>query len=107
TLNSNLDWWEQSERRSILKRKLQTLDGIDPDDVILSPDRAQSRGLTATVCFPVGNLAPEGCVIKSTSIDPSLIDENNIYRDIGPARVFITEAAPIDSIKPHAVSHGD
>src|SRR6202012_4216823 len=43
SLDSNLDWWEQSERRSILKRKLQTLDGIDPDDVILSPDLARSR----------------------------------------------------------------
>lgn len=107
TLDSNLDWWEQSERRSILKRRLQTLDGIDPDDVILSPDRARSRGLTATVCFPVGNLAPEGCVIKSTSIDPSLIDENNIYRHIGPAKVFVTETAAIDAIKRGAVSHGD
>jgi xylonate dehydratase len=107
SLDSNLDWWEQSERRSILKQRLQTLDAIDPDDVILSPDRARSRGLTATVCFPVGNLAPEGCVIKSTSIDPSLIDENNIYRHIGPAKVFVTETAAIDAIKRGAVSHGD
>jgi putative YjhG/YagF family dehydratase len=107
TLDSNLDWWEQSERRSILKQRLQTLDAIDPDDVILSPDRARSRGLTATVCFPVGNLAPEGCVIKSTSIDPSLIDEDNIYRHIGPAKVFVTETAAIDAIKRGAVSHGD
>jgi putative YjhG/YagF family dehydratase len=107
TLDSNLDWWEQSERRHLLKERLRTLDGVDADDVILSPERARARGLTATVCFPVGNLAPEGAVIKSTAIDPSLIDENNVYRHTGPARVFITEAAAIDAIKHGTVSQGD
>ncbi len=107
TLDENLNWWEQSERRRVLKEKLRALDNIDAEDVILSPDRARSRGLTATVCFPTGNLAPEGSVIKSTSIDPSLIDASNVYRHIGPARVFITEAAAIAAIKRGAVSHGD
>ncbi|MGA8430920.1 MAG: YjhG/YagF family D-xylonate dehydratase [Candidatus Sulfotelmatobacter sp.] len=107
TLEQNLNWWEQSGRRRALKEKLRTLDSVDADDVILSPDAARRRGLTPTICFPVGNLAPEGSVIKSTSIDPSLIDENNVYRHNGPARVFITEAAAIDAIKRGAVSHGD
>ncbi len=107
TLAENLAWWEQSERRVALKGRLRALDGIDPDEVILSPDRARTRGLTATVCFPVGNLAPEGSVIKSTSIDPSLIDEGNAYVHTGPARVFTTEAAAIDAIKHGAVGHGD
>jgi dihydroxyacid dehydratase/phosphogluconate dehydratase len=107
TLDENLNWWEQSERRRVLKERLRALDDIDADDVILSPDRARGRGLSATVCFPVGNLAPDGCVIKCTSIDPSLIDQNDIYRHIGPARVFITEAAAIDAIKRGSVSHGD
>jgi dihydroxyacid dehydratase/phosphogluconate dehydratase len=107
TLAQNLDWWESSERRSALKRRLHELDGIEADEVILSPDRARSRGLTSTVCFPVGNLAPDGSVIKSTSIDPSLIDANNIYRHAGPARVFVTEAAAIDAIKCKDVGHGD
>ena len=107
TLDENLNWWEQSERRRALKERLRALDGVDADDVILSPDHARVRGLSATVCFPVGNLAPDGCVIKSTSIDPSLIDENNVYRHTGPARVFITEAAAIDAIKRGVISHGD
>jgi len=107
TLDENLNWWEQSERRRALKERLRALDGVDADDVILSPDHARVRGLSATVCFPVGNLAPDGCVIKSTSIDSSLIDENNIYRHTGPARVFITEAAAIDAIKRGVISHGD
>lgn len=107
TLDANLNWWEQSERRSVLKERLRTLDGVDAGDVIVSPDRARTRGLTATVCFPSGNLAPEGSVIKSTSIDPSLIDEHNTYRHSGPARVFITESAAIDAIKRGEVSRGD
>lgn len=107
TLDANLDWWEQSERRNVLKNRLGALDHVDAADVILSPDQARARGLTATVCFPVGNLAPDGSVIKSTSIDPSLVDETNTYRHTGLARVFITEAAAIDAIRRGAVSQGD
>ncbi len=107
SLHQNLDWWEQSARRRLMRERLQALDGIDADEVIMSPDLARSRGLTATVCFPVGNLAPEGSVIKSTSIDASLIDGDNTYRHTGPARVFITEAAAIQAIKHGTVSHGD
>ena len=73
TLGACLDWWEQSERRRALKQNLRERDGIEADDVICSPDRARARGLTSTVCFPEGNLAPEGSVVKSTAIDPGLI----------------------------------
>ena len=107
TLDESLNWWEQSERRLALRQQLRALDSVDADNVILSPDRARSRGLTPTVCFPAGNLAPEGSVIKSTSIDSSLIDENGIYRHAGPARVFVTETAAIAAIKQGKVSHGD
>ncbi|HSY36007.1 MAG TPA: YjhG/YagF family D-xylonate dehydratase [Acidobacteriaceae bacterium] len=107
TLDASLDWWEASERRASLRDRLHTLDGIDAGDVIFSPDRARANGLTPTVCFPVGNLAPEGSVIKSTSIDPSLVDASNTYRHVGPARVFTTEAAAIAAIKKGAVGQGD
>jgi putative YjhG/YagF family dehydratase len=107
TLGQNLDWWEQSDRRRALRDRLHALDGIDPDDVIMSPDLARQRGLTPTVCFPVGNLAPEGAVVKSTSIDASLIDQDGIFRHTGPARVFITETAAIDAIKLGKVAAGD
>ncbi len=99
TLGNNLDWWQDSPRRHALRKNLLDQDGIDPDDVIMSPDRARSRGLTSTVCFPVGNLAPEGSVIKSTSIDPTLVDADGRYRHLGPAKVFTTEAAAIHAIK--------
>jgi xylonate dehydratase len=107
TLDASLDWWQESPRRRELRRTLQEQDGIDPDDVIMSPDRARSRGLTSTVCFPSGNLAPEGAVIKSTAIDPSLIDGKNIYRHTGPAKIFVTETAAIAAIKSRDVAHGD
>jgi xylonate dehydratase len=99
TLDTCLDWWQESPRRHTLRKNLREQDGIDPDDVIMSPDRARSRGLTSTICFPVGNLAPEGSVIKSTSIDASLVDANGRYRHLGPAKVFTTEAAAIHAIK--------
>jgi putative YjhG/YagF family dehydratase len=99
SLGESLDWWEQSERRAHLRQLLKDRDGVDADDVILSPDSARSRGMTATVCFPLGNLAPGGAVIKSTSIDPSVVDADNIYRKRGRARVFHTEPDAIRAIK--------
>ena len=107
TLDASLDWWRDSERRHMLRKRLKELDGIDGEDVVMTLDRARSRGLTATVCFPVGNLAPEGSVIKSTAIDPSLIGEDNVYRHRGPARVFTTEEAAIAAIKLGQIGHGD
>jgi xylonate dehydratase len=75
--------------------------------VIMTPDRARERGLTATVCFPLGNLAPDGAVIKSTAIDASLIGQDHTYRHRGPARVFTTEAAAIGAIKSGVIGEGD
>jgi putative YjhG/YagF family dehydratase len=107
TLDACLDWWRDSERRRELRRTLKELDGIDADDVIMSPNSARSRGLGSTVCFPIGNLAPEGSVIKCTAIDASLIDAHNVYRHRGPARVFTTEEAAIKAIKSGGIGHGD
>ncbi|PYU92773.1 MAG: YjhG/YagF family D-xylonate dehydratase [Acidobacteria bacterium] len=101
TLGRTLDWWEKSERRSRLRDRLQHRDGVDPDDVIMSPKRALERGLTSTVTFPRGNLAPQGSVIKSTAIDPSVVDPDGVFRKIGPARVFISERKAIEAIKSH------
>ena len=57
----------------------------------MSPARAEAQGLTSTVTFPRGNLAPEGSVIKSTAIDPTVVDPDGVYRKVGPARVFTRE----------------
>jgi dihydroxyacid dehydratase/phosphogluconate dehydratase len=109
-LGSMLDWWEQSERRHSIRRVLRERDGVDPDHVIMDPDSARRNGLTSTVTFPAGNLAPGGSVIKSTSIDPSVVDSDGIYRKRGPARVFRSEHAVIEAIKssgPERIKEGD
>lgn len=107
TLGQALDWWEQSERRASLRKTLREREGVDPDAVIMSPDKARSRGLTSTVCFPVGNLAPGGSVIKSTSIDPSVIGEDGVYRKRGPARVFTREKDAVEALKAGSIKAGD
>ena len=109
-LSDVLDAWERSERRRVLRDLLAREDGVDPDDVIMSPARARERGLTSTVTFPVGNLAPEGSVIKSTAIDPTVVDPDGVYRKTGPARVFTREREAIAAIKgqgPHPLKPGD
>jgi dihydroxyacid dehydratase/phosphogluconate dehydratase len=99
SLERVLVWWEISERRKRLRERLFEQDGVDPDDVIMSPSRARERGLTSTVTFPRGNLAPDGSVIKSTAIDPSVVDPDSVYRKTGPARVFTRERDAIAAIK--------
>ncbi|QDT33343.1 YjhG/YagF family D-xylonate dehydratase [Thalassoglobus polymorphus] len=99
SLNEVLDWWKASERRERFRDLLKEKDGIDPDDVILPPSRAKEKGLTSTVTFPVGNIAPEGSVIKSTAIDPSVVDEDGVYRKVGPAKVFTSEKEAIKAVK--------
>jgi putative YjhG/YagF family dehydratase len=98
-LSDVLDWWQASERRKRLRARLFEQDGVDPDDVIMSPARARERGLTSTVTFPRGNLAPEGSVIKSTAIDASVVDADGVYRKTGPARVYTRERDAIAAIK--------
>jgi putative YjhG/YagF family dehydratase len=99
TLGESINEWEKSERRQHLRQRLKELDGVDPNDVIMNPQKARERGLTSTVTFLTGNLAPEGAVIKSTSIDPSVMDADGVYRKIGSARVFTTERAAIAAVK--------
>jgi putative YjhG/YagF family dehydratase len=106
-LGEVLDWWERSEERRRLRELLATRDRIDPDTVIMSPEQAKARGLTSTVTFPRGNLAPEGSIIKSTAIDPSVVNADGVYRKTGPARVFISEPAAIEAIKSGAIKPGD
>ncbi|MDG2471427.1 MAG: YjhG/YagF family D-xylonate dehydratase [Pirellulaceae bacterium] len=109
-LDTILDQWKHSERRKRMRELLFVKDKVDPDDVIIPPSEAIRRGFTSTVCFPTGNLCPQGSVIKSTAIDRSLVDQQGIYRMTGPAKVFTTERAAIAAIKgrgPDSVVAGD
>ncbi len=77
-----------------------TLDrALDPDEVIMSPDQSRRRGLTSTVTYVKGNLAPDGAIVKSTAIDRSMIGADGVYRLTGQARVFTSERATIAAIK--------
>jgi putative YjhG/YagF family dehydratase len=107
TLHEVLDWWEKSERRLRFREILKQQDDVNSDDVILSPDQARACGLTSTMIFPRGNLAPEGSVIKSTALDPSVVDADGVYRKEGPARVFVSERAAIEAIKQKQIQSGD
>jgi putative YjhG/YagF family dehydratase len=106
SLDAQLDAWEASERRTRLRVQLRK-EGVDPDEVIVSPEQAPRRGLTSTVCFPKGNIAPEGAVIKSTAIDSSVVDRDGVFRMTGPAKVFLSERAAMDAIKEKRVKAGD
>jgi len=99
TLGANLDWWEKSTRRAQCKKRLFEIDHIAADEVIMSPSQAKVRGLTSTVTFPIGNIAPEGSVVKSTAIDPSVIDTDGVFRHTGKAKVFTSEKNAIQAIK--------
>jgi putative YjhG/YagF family dehydratase len=107
TLGVVLDWWENSERRRSVRQQLAERDGIDPSDVIMSPERAREKGLTSTITFCHGNLAPEGSVVKSTAIDPAVVDADGVYRKTGPARVFTRESAAMEAIKNGSLRPGD
>jgi putative YjhG/YagF family dehydratase len=99
TLGESLEEWEGSERRQKVRERLRALDGVDPEDVILDPASARQRRLTSTVTFLTGNLAPQGAVIKSTAMDPGIVDADGVYRKTGPARVFTSERAAMAAVK--------
>ena len=106
-LGDALDQWADSERRTAFRDRLRRLDGVDPDEVIFAPASAKRRGLTSTITFCRGNLAPEGSVVKSTAIDPSVIDSDGVYRKEGAAKVFTREADAIAALKAGAVRPGN
>jgi putative YjhG/YagF family dehydratase len=99
TLDVTLDWWESSDRRRAARARLASAAAVDPDQVIMAPDAARRAGLTSTIVFPVGNLAPQGSVNKATAIDRSVIDEDGVYRHRGLARVFTDERDAIAAVK--------
>jgi putative YjhG/YagF family dehydratase len=99
TLEEILVSWEHSDRRRILRQHLVELDGVNPDKVIMSPTEAQANGLTNTLTFLQGNLAPNGAVVKSTAIDPGVIGSNGVYHKMAAVRVFSKETEAVAAVK--------
>jgi xylonate dehydratase len=106
TLGEVLRAWGSSDRRRQFRETLRTQDGVEADDVILSPAKSRQLGLTGTMAFPRGNLAPEGAVVKSTAIDPALLDADGRYVMEGPARIFTSEKAAMTAIKRNEITAG-
>ena len=107
SLEEVLEVWQACERRRRFRELLTALDAVDPAEVIFEPEQARRLGLTSTVTFPRGNLAPEGSVVKSTAIDPTVVDADGVYRHEGPARVFTREKTAIAAIKEGRIRAGD
>ncbi len=98
-LGTVLDWWAQSERRKAVREQLASADQINPDWVIMDADTARREGLTSTVVFVKGNIAPEGAVIKATAIDPTMVNDEQVYYHKGTVRVFTSEPDAIRAVK--------
>ncbi|MDY5134124.1 MULTISPECIES: YjhG/YagF family D-xylonate dehydratase [Actinotignum] len=107
TVGANLEWWEKSERRARVQERLLRVNKIPKDDVIMDPEKAHRNGLTSTVTFPKGNIAPEGSVVKSTAIDPSVVGEDGVFRQTGPARIFVHEKDAMAALKHGKIHAGD
>ena len=73
----------------------------------MAPAAARARGLTSTVIFPRGNLAPEGSVIKATSIAADVVGADGVYRHEGPVKLFFREPDAIAAIKNGGIAAGD
>jgi len=107
TWDGLLNRWQTSERRKRLRDLLWERDGVNPDHVIMNPQAARAAGLTSTVVFPRGNLAPEGSVIKATAIDPRMVGADGVYRHEGPVRLFTSEPDAVKAIKTGKIQPGD
>jgi putative YjhG/YagF family dehydratase len=97
-LDQVLTAWQSSPRRARLRALLKDRDGIDPDSVIFPPARAEQAGLRGTLAFLTGNIAPEGSVVKATSIDAACLSDGK-FSHRGPARVFTSEASAMAALK--------
>ena len=107
TLAEQLAWWETSDRRQRFRDLLRERESVDPDEVIFAPAQAKQRGLTGTLAFLRGSLAPDGAVVKATAIDPRALDPDGVYRHTGPARIFTSEKAAMAAIKAGQINSGD
>ena len=107
TWGEMLDKWDLSERRSRFKEILMQQEGVEAEEVIMTPLRGRKYGLTSTVAFPRGNLAPDGAIIKSTAIDSTALDDDGVYRKEGSVKFFTSEAAAIEAIRGSDVEAGD
>ena len=71
-----------------------TADGFRPEEVEWDMTDSAYRVMINGQWFKV----PDGAVIKSTALDPTILDADGVYRMEGPARVFTSERNAMTAI---------
>ena len=81
-----------------VKENLETVKNLD-HRIIKDIDAPNSP--TGGIAVLFGNIAPKGCVVKRSAVDPSML------KHTGPARVFDSEEEAIDAIYNGKIVKGD
>lgn len=81
-----------------VKENLETVKNLD-HHIIKDIDAPNSP--TGGIAVLFGNIAPKGCVVKRSAVDPSML------KHTGPARVFDSEEEAIDAIYNGKIVKGD
>ena len=81
-----------------VKENLETVKNLD-HRIIKDIDAPNSS--TGGIAVLFGNIAPKGCVVKRSAVDPSML------KHTGPARVFDSEEEAIDAIYNGKIVKGD
>lgn len=80
-------------------RKFKTLDKDDSKGCIRSVENAYSKD--GGLCVLYGNLAIDGCIVKTAGVDES------IWKFAGPARIFHSQDDACDAILKNTIKAGD
>ena len=80
-------------------RKFKTLDKDDSKGCIRSVENAYSKD--GGLCVLYGNLAIDGCIVKTAGVDES------IWKLSGPARIFQSQDDACDAILKNTIKAGD
>lgn len=81
-----------------VKENLETVQNLD-HGIIKDIDAPNSK--TGGIAVLFGNIAPKGCVVKRSAVDPSMLQHT------GPARVFDSEEEAIKAIYNGKIVKGD
>ena len=81
-----------------VKENLETVQNLD-HGIIKDIDAPNSK--TGGIAVLFGNIAPKGCVVKRSAVDPSMLQHT------GPARVFDSEEEAIEAIYNGKIVKGD
>lgn len=106
TLGENLQFWKDSDRRRILRERLLAEDGIDPDDVILSPPaRVPSASVRPSPTRPATSPPKAASSRRPPSTAASSMPTAST--ETAPCRTFTNESSAINAVKEGTVRPGE